>query len=114
MTITVSRGGSLAGASDEVILSQSVKLFEAVNPNPSGHDSSKPSVTLSGECYNFSLPFPTYITNGRGQLPPSQSLSQQGAYCTVNYTLRIDVIRKGLRRHERCVTPSRLPPAERA
>lgn len=100
MSISVSRGGSLAAASDRVILSVEDKLFEA---DSSGSDSPKPSATLhGGESFGFSLPFPTYITNGRDPLPPSQSLSQQGTYCTVNYTVRVDIIRKGLRRHERC------------
>jgi hypothetical protein len=41
-------------------------------------------------------------------------LSQQGTYCTVNYTLRVDVNRKGLRRHERFAFLSTLTSAERA
>ncbi|KAF9653179.1 hypothetical protein BDM02DRAFT_3183134 [Thelephora ganbajun] len=98
--ITASQGGSVAAASDDVILSQSVKLFEAVNPHSFGADRSKPSATLSGE-FNFALPFPAYITNGRDHLPPSQTLSQQGTYCTINYNVKIDIVRKGLRRHER-------------
>ena len=113
MGITTSQGGSVAAASDEVILSQSVKLFEAVNSDPSGGDGSKPSATLSGECFDFSLPFPTYITNGRDPLPPSQALSQQGTHCIISYTVRVDIVRKGLRRHERCALRSALAPAER-
>ena len=104
MSISVSRGGSLAAASDRVVLSVEGKLFEA---DSSGRDSTKPSATLhGGESFGFSFYFPTYIANGRDPLPPSQSLSQQGAYCTVNYAVRVDVIRKGLRRHERYVFPS--------
>ena len=113
MTITASRGGSLAAASDDVILSQSTKLFEALNSNSSTRDNSKPSATLSGDCFDFSHSFPTYITNGMDPLPHSQALSQQGTYCTINYTLRVDVIRKGLRRHERFAFLSALASAER-
>ncbi|KAF9792474.1 hypothetical protein BJ322DRAFT_1029441 [Thelephora terrestris] len=102
LTTSVSRGGSLAAASDQVILSQSAKLFEVINTNCYN---SKPSTTLFGECFDFSLSFLTYIANGRDPLPPSQSLSQQGTYCTINYTVRVDVIRKGLRRHERITIP---------
>lgn len=105
VAITASRGGSLAAASDEVILSQSAKLFEACNSDSTGRDSPKPSATLSGDCFNFSLSFPTYVKNGRDPLPPSQSLSQQGTHCTINYTVRVDVTRKGLRRHERITIP---------
>lgn len=101
MEITVSRGGSLAAASDQVILSQSTAIFEAFNPSSSSGDCPKPSATLSEGSFDFSLSFPTYITNGRDPLPPSQSLSQQGVQCTINYAVRVDVIRKGLRRHER-------------
>ena len=104
--VTASYGGSVAAASDKVILSQSAKLFEAVNSDSSGSDGSKPSATLSGESFNFSLSFSTYVMNGRDTLPPSQALSQQGTYCNVDYTVRVDIVRKGLRRHERCASPS--------
>ena len=112
MAITVSHGGNVTAASDEVILSQSVKLFEAVNSGSSGSDGSKPSATLSRESFNFALSFPTYITGGRDPLPPSQSLCQQGTYCNINYTIRVDIVRKGLRRHERCALLSALALAE--
>lgn len=103
VAITASRGGSLSAASEKLILSQTASLFEA--SNSSGSDSPRPSATLSEECFDFSLSFPTYIANGRDLLPPSQSLSQQGTYCTVNYTITVDIIRKGLRRHERITIP---------
>lgn len=99
--IAISRGGNLTAASDQVILSQSSKIFEASNSNSSSSDSPQPSLTLSGRCFDFSFSFPTYIMNGRDPLAPSQSLSQQGAHCSVDYAVKIDVIRKGLRRHER-------------
>lgn len=105
VTITASRGGTLSAASDEVILSQSTKLFEVLDSDAPGRESSKPYATLSGESFDFSLSFPTYITNGRDPLPPSQSLSQQGTHCAINYTVRVDIIRKGLRRHERVTIP---------
>lgn len=105
VAITASRGGSLAAASDQVILSQSAKLFEAFNSDSSARDSPKPSATLSRESFDFSLSFPTYVTNGRDPLPPTQTLSQQGTYCAINYAVRVDIIRKGLRRHERIVIP---------
>lgn len=111
--ITASRGGSVAAASEKKILSQSVTLFEAVNSDSPGGDGSKPSTILSGECFNFSLSFSTYVANGRDCLPPSQALSQQGTYCSIDYTLRVDIVRKGLRRHERCASPSALVLAER-
>lgn len=101
MSITVSRGGTLAAASDQVILSRSAKLFDASNSNLSGDDSPKPSATLFGESFDFSLPFPTYTASGRDPLPPSHSLSQQGVHCAINYVVKVDIIRKGLRRHER-------------
>lgn len=105
--ITASRGGSVAAASDDVILSQTTKLFEASNPDPSGSDGSKPSATLSGETFNLSLSFPTYVANGRDPLPPSQALSHQGIHCSIDYTLKVDIVRKGLRRHERCASTRR-------
>lgn len=84
-------------------MSRSVKLFETAGSDSSGSEGPKPSATLSGESFNFALPLPTYTANGRDPLPPSQSLSQQGTHCNVNYTVRIDIVRKGLRRHERWV-----------
>lgn len=114
MTITASRGGSVAAASDDVIVSQSTKLFEAASSDSSGGDGSKPSATLSGESFDFSLSFPTYVANGRDPLPPSQALSQQGVYCTIEYAVRVDIVRKGLRRHERYVSSPVLVHAERA
>lgn len=105
VAITASRGGSLAAASDRVILSQSAKLFQAFTSGSSARDSTKPSATLSGETFDFSLSFPTYVANGRDPLPPTQSLSQQGTYCAINYAVRVDIIRKGLRRHERIMIP---------
>ena len=102
MEIAVSRGGSLAAASDEVILFKSAKIFDALNSNSSGPDIPKPFATLSGGCFGFSLSFASYTANGRDSLPPSQSLFHQGTHCNINYTVKVDVIRKGLRRHERC------------
>jgi len=112
VAITASRGGSIAAASDRVILSQSAKLFQALTSGSSARDSQKPSATLSGESFDFSLSFPTYVANGRDQLPPTQSLSQQGTYCAINYAVRVDIIRKGLRRHERYDFLSALRRAE--
>lgn len=113
MAITTSQGGNVAAASDEVIISQGVKLFQAADSDSSGGESSKPSATLSGETFNFALPFPTYTSNGRDPSPPSQSLSQQGTHCNVNYTVRIDIVRKGLRRHERRVLPFALASSQK-
>ena len=100
--VTASYGGSVAAASDKVILSQSAKLFEAGSSDSSGSDGSRSSATLCGESFNFSLSFSTYVMSGRDALPPSQALSQQGTYCSVDYIVRVDIVRKGLRRHERC------------
>jgi len=104
-TITASHGGNVAAASDELILSWSITLFEATNPLFSGTDGPKPSVTLSAQSFEFALPFPEHLANGRDPLPPSQSLSQQGTYCNIAYTVKVDMVRKGLRRHQRITIP---------
>lgn len=84
---------TISGASETKILSQSTVLFQS--------ESQKTAVSLKGEEYSLSLPFPTYVTGGESQLPPSYAICHSGAFCDVKYSLRVDIVRKGLRRHER-------------
>ncbi|KAI0361932.1 hypothetical protein OH77DRAFT_1389191 [Trametes cingulata] len=78
------------------------------------------TATVNGE-HPFSIHFPHYIDGGMEPLPPSYTLFQPGVSTEISYHLRVDVVRKGLRRHEKLTVPllylpkSRpiMPPLER-
>jgi len=55
--------------------------------------------------YSFSIPFPTYLPGGFDLTPPSYTLYHLIASYQINYFLKIDVVRHGLRRHERVTIP---------
>jgi hypothetical protein len=59
--------------------------------------------------YSFSIPFPTYLPGGFDLLPPSYTLYHLIASYQINYFLKIDVVRHGLRRHERYAIHQRHP-----
>ena len=52
--------------------------------------------------HNFSISFPASVHTevGTSQLPPSFSTRLLNIHCEVAYTLKFDMVRKGLRRHE--------------
>ncbi|TFK81690.1 hypothetical protein K466DRAFT_591078 [Polyporus arcularius HHB13444] len=101
---------AVPGVSRNVFLKKKIVLFAA----PQGQ-----SATLTGE-YPFALQFPHYIDGARDSLPPSYTVYQPGISTEIFYTFRVDICRKGLRRHEKLATqvlylpksrPS-LPPVE--
>lgn len=54
-----------------------------------------------GSRYNFSIPFPTYVSGQTVPLPPSYAAIHPGVSTEVSYYIQVDVIRKGVfRRHE--------------
>ncbi|THH10988.1 hypothetical protein EW146_g8197 [Bondarzewia mesenterica] len=55
---------------------------------------------LTDHLYTFSIPFPSYVKGGMSPLPPSYAVWTPGVSCDVSYVLKIDVFRKGMRRHE--------------
>jgi hypothetical protein len=52
------------------------------------------------ESFPFSIPFPSYVSGGTSSLPPSHATWMPTLSCEVEYCVRVDVYRKGLRRHE--------------
>jgi hypothetical protein len=56
--------------------------------------------TPTGECFPFSIPFPSYVSGGTTSLPPSFASWSPAFASEVEYCVRVDVHRKGLRRHE--------------
>ena len=56
--------------------------------------------TPTEECLPFVIPFPSHVAGGTSPLPPSY-VSWSPTFTTeVEYCVRVDVHRKGLRRHE--------------
>ncbi|KAI0721615.1 hypothetical protein C8T65DRAFT_630596 [Cerioporus squamosus] len=89
---------AVPGVSRNVFLKKKIVLFQA----PQGQ-----SATLKGE-YPFALQFPHYVDGARDSLPPSYTVYQPGISTEIFYTFRVDISRKGLRRHENCVGHSVL------
>ena len=56
--------------------------------------------TPTEEPLPFSIPFPSYVVGGTSPLPPSCAWWSSAFSTEVEYCLRVDVHRKGLRRHE--------------
>jgi len=52
------------------------------------------------QSFPFSIPFPSYVSGGTSSLPPSYACWSPTFSCEVEYCVRVDVHRKGLRRHE--------------
>ncbi|CAG8624672.1 13295_t:CDS:2, partial [Acaulospora colombiana] len=75
------------------------------------------SATCSPEApstFPFSFPLPTYIQGSDIRLPHSYATIHPGLNGDVTYQVRVDLYRKGLRRHERYVTNSVLSPLTRS
>lgn len=56
--------------------------------------------TPTEESFPFSIPFPSYVNGGASSLPPSYASWSPGFLSEVEYCVRVDIHRKGLRRHE--------------
>jgi hypothetical protein len=56
--------------------------------------------TPTNECLPFAIPFPSDVTGGTSPLPPSCAWWSPAFSAEVEYCVRVDVHRKGLRRHE--------------
>src|SRR5712671_2418220 len=50
--------------------------------------------------FPFSIPFPSRMKGGSNPLPPSSASWSSSFSCEIEYCIRVDVHRKGLRRHE--------------
>ena len=62
------------------------------------------STTLRGS-YPFAVQFPASVEGGTDALPPSYTLYQPGVMTEISYSFRVDIVRKGLRRHEKYALP---------
>ena len=60
------------------------------------------SSTLNDE-HAFAIRFPTHIDDQEDPLPPSYTVYQPGMSTEIRYSFRVDIIRKGFRRHEKYV-----------
>ena len=87
---------AVPGVSRVVILKKKIVLFSAPP---------KQSAVLKGE-FPFAIQFPHYVDGGRDPLPPSYTVYQPGISTEIFYTFRVDISRKGLRRHEKYAHPS--------
>ncbi len=56
--------------------------------------------TPTEECLPFVIPFPSHVAGGTSPLPPSCAWWSSTFTTEVEYCVRVDVHRKGLRRHE--------------
>ncbi|CDO70747.1 hypothetical protein BN946_scf184798.g62 [Trametes cinnabarina] len=70
------------------------------------------SAAMNGE-HPFALQFPHHIDNGTNALPPSYTVYQPGVSTEIAYHVRVDVVRKGLRRHEKLTVPVLYLPKSR-
>ncbi|KAI8998787.1 hypothetical protein BD414DRAFT_552689 [Trametes punicea] len=105
LTTSASQHASIAvpGVSKVALLNKKSILFSA----PAGS-----TALMSGE-HPFSLQFPHYIDRRMEELPPSYTVYQPGVSTEIAYQLRVDVVRKGLRRHEKLTVPILYLPKSR-
>ena len=87
---------AIPGVSKSVIVKQKLVLFSAA---PGQH------ATLKGE-YPFAVQFPRSIEGEHDSLPPSYTVYQPGISTEISYLFRVDIVRKGLRRHAKYATVS--------
>ncbi|KAI0295527.1 hypothetical protein BC826DRAFT_1134661, partial [Russula brevipes] len=61
--------------------------------------------TPTEESFPFSIPFPSYVNGSTSSLPPSYASWSPGFLSEVEYCVRVDIHRKGLRRHALRIVP---------
>ncbi|EJF65713.1 hypothetical protein BD309DRAFT_879131 [Dichomitus squalens] len=94
---------AVPGVSRVVILKKKQVVFTAP---------AKQSATLKGE-FPFAIQFPTYLDGQHDPLPPSYTVYQPGISTEIHYSFRVDISRKGMRRHEKLVVPLLYLPKSR-
>ena len=93
---------AVPGVSRLVILKKKVVLFTAAGGDGNSHNKGRAAATLKGD-FPFAIQFPATIDGRADPLPPSYTVYQPGITTEIAYTFRVDIVRKGLRRHEKCV-----------
>ncbi|KAH9030679.1 hypothetical protein EDB85DRAFT_1962607 [Lactarius pseudohatsudake] len=88
--VTTSDRGMLSSVIDHNIVSSNVVLSFP----PRGESSP------TEEWLPFSVPFPSFVKGGTSPLPPSYSAWSPAFSAEIRYCVKVDVFRKGLRRHE--------------
>jgi hypothetical protein len=89
-TITTYRGAISSNLSQK-LLSRTITVYASYLKNSGGNLEHK---------FNTSFPASIHTESGTAKLPPSASIHLLNVHCDVAYTIRIDMVRKGLRRHE--------------
>ncbi|KZP32321.1 hypothetical protein FIBSPDRAFT_515443 [Athelia psychrophila] len=107
ISIRTSNFGQVSGQEDVRFLKQSITIY---SPNrPSGS-----TTTWNGEHpFSFALPKTAKIKGSNAPLPPTGVICLPSTFCEVTYVLKIDMARKGLRRHERLTVPIYYLPKSR-
>ncbi|KAH9060059.1 hypothetical protein EDB87DRAFT_1618339 [Lactarius vividus] len=88
--VTTSNRGMLSEVIDRSIVSSNVVL----SCPPRGESSP------TEEFLPFSIPFPSFVKGGTSPLPPSYSAWSPAFSAEIRYCVKVDIFRKGLRRHE--------------
>ncbi|KAI9452324.1 hypothetical protein F5148DRAFT_1236571 [Russula earlei] len=95
VTVTTSERGLMSALINRNLVTSSV----VISSPPRG------GFTPTGECLPFSIPFPSYASGSTATLPPSFASWSPTSSSDVEYCIRVDVHRKGLRRHETRLIP---------
>ncbi|KAI0273823.1 hypothetical protein BC834DRAFT_231787 [Gloeopeniophorella convolvens] len=88
--VTASNRGMIAGVVDRDLLTSTVVLSSP----PSG------KFAPTEQCFPFSIPWPSYVKGETSLLPPSYTVWSPAFSAEFEYCVRVDIYRKGLRRHE--------------
>lgn len=93
--VTTSNRGTLSEVIDHSIVLSNVVL----SCPPRGESSPTEEWLL------FSIPFPSFVKGGASPLPPSCAAWSSTCSAEVRYCVKVDIFRKGLRRHELRIFP---------
>ncbi|KII88947.1 hypothetical protein PLICRDRAFT_53444 [Plicaturopsis crispa FD-325 SS-3] len=104
ITTTAAERGIVASYSNTSLLCETITLY-----SPSAKNT-----PWDGD-HTFEIPFPSQVSIKQGtiHLPPSFNTLLPGTTCNVTYMLKVDMTRKGLRRHESINVPILYLPKSR-
>jgi len=93
--VTTSSRGMLSEVIDHNVVSSNVVL----SCPPRGE------ISPTEEWFPFSIPFPSFVKGGTSPLPPSSAAWSPAFSAEIRYCVKVDIFRKGLRRHELRIFP---------
>ncbi|KAI0316786.1 hypothetical protein OF83DRAFT_1059772 [Amylostereum chailletii] len=99
--ITATSRGVITDVCDRLLVSDTIPL----SPGPC-EDEFYPTESP----FSFCIPFPPSAPDGKDPLPPSFAAWLPGILCEIEYVLKIDMYRKGMRRHEGRIIPLQYLP----